>query len=105
MPRELTKTEKGALGFLGTLAAIFGIRALVKRKEQPPPPPPPELATLWGMLLNEQTKEPVEGIQATCNGYSAVTDADGRYEMPDIKPGVYTVTFTDPFGRYTPLTI
>lgn len=105
MARELTKTEKGALGFFGALAAIFGIRELVRGREEPPPPPPPELAALWGVLLDEQTKEPLEGIQATCNGYSAMTDTGGRYEIPDIEPGVYTVTFTDPLGRYAPLTV
>jgi hypothetical protein len=30
MPRELTKTEKGVLGFLGAVAAIFGIRYLMR---------------------------------------------------------------------------
>lgn len=30
MPRELTKTEKGVLGFFGALAAFFGIRYFVK---------------------------------------------------------------------------
>jgi hypothetical protein len=101
----MTKTQKGVLGFFGGLFAFLGIRALVKGKEEPPPPPPPDLATLWGKVQDGQTKNPVEGIQTTCNGYTAMTDMDGRFEILDITPGVYTVRFTDPLGRYEPLEI
>lgn len=105
MPRELTKTEKGALGVFGTLAAIFGIRKLIAGKQPPPPPPPPDLATLWGIVKGKQSKLPIENIQVACNGYTAITDMSGRFEIPNITPGIHTVLFTDPLGRYEPLEV
>jgi hypothetical protein len=60
----------------------------------------PGTAVLDGQVTSAQSGAAIEGIQVSCNGYSGVTEADGRYRIENIPPGNYTVTFTDPLGRY-----
>lgn len=98
--RELTKTEKGVLGLFGALAAFFGIRQLLKAA-----PPEPGLAILWGIITDAETGARLAGIDVTCDSYSAITDGNGRYEIAELTPGTYTVTFTDPLGRYERLEV
>jgi hypothetical protein len=102
--RELTKAEKAVLGVTGGVLLVIGIRELVQGKEKPPPPPPPELATLWG-IVTDAINSPIAGIDVECNGHYTTTNTNGRYEIPDIEPGIYSVFFTDPQGQYEPLEV
>lgn len=65
-----------------------------------PPPPPPGLATLWGIVTDANTGNPIEGIDVSLGDWSATTTSDGRYEFADVEPGTYTLIFSDPLGRY-----
>jgi hypothetical protein len=95
-----------------TAAGIVAAIALARKKAAAvPPPPPPEVpppgvpppagtATVYGIVVDGTNGEPIEGIEVNCNGYTAVTDSSGRYYIEGIPPGGYTITFTDPLGRY-----
>jgi hypothetical protein len=99
--RELTKTEKGVLGFLGAIATIFGIRYFMRAEI---PPPPPGMANLHGKVTDGQTGQAIQGIEVSFNGRFGTTQANGRYLIENIIPGGYEITFYDPLGRYEPAT-
>jgi len=54
-----------------------------------------ETGTLTGVVIDDYGA-PVAGAEIVLDGtdYAATTDADGRYTITDIEPGVYTVTGT-----------
>ena len=60
----------------------------------------PQTAILYGTVKDTQSGSPIESILVDCNGYVDTTVADGTYRIEDIFPGTYTVTFSDPQGRY-----
>ena len=62
--------------------------------------PSPGTAILEGMVIDDETAAPIQGIQVACNGYGDETGANGRYSIADITPGTYTVIFTDPLAHY-----
>jgi hypothetical protein len=61
---------------------------------------PINTAILYGQVTDAKTGGPIEGIQVSCNSYTGPTGADGQYRIENITPGDYSVTFTDPLGRY-----
>ena len=69
------------------------------------PKPEPDKAILFGIVTDAETHQPIANINVDCDGYGAKTDPKGQYNMINIPPGSYTVTFTDPSGRYEPATI
>lgn len=65
-------------------------------------------AVLWGIARNARTKLPILGIVVTKNSETRTTDATGKYEFLDVETGTYTVSLSDPSGRYevpAPITI
>jgi hypothetical protein len=44
---------------------------------------------LFGRLIDQETLLPVSDVVIRINGSSAVTDGDGRYVFPSLKPGTY----------------
>ena len=62
--------------------------------------PEPELATLWGLVTNANSKQPISGIVIAANGQTRTSDANGRYEFPDLEPGTYCIELSDPADRY-----
>ena len=64
---------------------------------------PPALATLYGVVADAETGAPLAGVLVNVDGYMGYTDGNGRYEIPDIPAGAYSVTFT--LEGYEPLVI
>lgn len=69
----------------------------------PPILPPPGLATLWGIVTDAETGNPIGEIDVSLNGLAVTTSSNGRYEFLELDPGTYNLVFTDPLGRYEPL--
>jgi hypothetical protein len=69
-------------------------------KNSPTCVPTPGTAVLYGQVTDAQTGTAIEGIQVSCDSYTGMTGADGQYRIENITPGDYSVTFTDPLGRY-----
>jgi hypothetical protein len=65
----------------------------------------PEKAILFGTVTDAETQAGIPNINVVCDGYTAKTDAGGDYTITNIPPGTYSVSFTDPFGRYQPVTV
>jgi len=101
MPRELTKKEKGVLGFFGGLVAFFGIRELVKGREQLPP----GMATLRSKVADAITGKAIQGIEVSFNGYAGTTGFNGKCVIENVIPGYYEITFHDPLGKYETLVL
>lgn len=94
------KGKNIAIGVAAAGALGAAIYFFMKNGEEPPEPPPENLATLWGIVTDAGTGARLAGIEVTCSGYFAITDGNGRYEIIEILPGTYLVTFTDPTGEY-----
>jgi hypothetical protein len=88
--------EKTALKVLGVGAAVVGVGWLVSKAVAAPP----GLARLWGMVTDADTGQPVSGIEVTLDGLATTTNGGGGYEFARVEPGIYSVMFTDPLGRY-----
>jgi hypothetical protein len=68
------------------------------------------LSTLTGTVVNAQTKAPAVEVLVTATSPSlqgeqtAVTDAQGNYQIPDLPPGTYTLRFENesyqPYARH-----
>lgn len=80
--------------FLGAGALWFFLRRKVVAD--------PDKAILFGKVTDADTLAGIKGINVNCDGYTGKTDAAGNYQIINIPPGTYSVTFTDPLGRYEP---
>ena len=49
------------------------------------------LGIIEGTVTDSSTGDPIEGATVTANGYSNITDAEGRYSI-EVPPGTYNVT-------------
>ncbi|RLC75998.1 MAG: hypothetical protein DRJ03_29385, partial [Chloroflexi bacterium] len=58
---------------------------------EPVPTPPPEKGIIYGTVRDVVTREPLSGVTIKINGYTAVTDTSGYYEV-EVMPDTYTVT-------------
>ena len=60
--------------------------------------------TVYGKILDAKTQEPLIGATVILEGTDrgTTTDIDGRFEIPDVKPGPYN--FTASFLGYASLT-
>jgi len=65
-----------------------------------PPYPPPGFATLWGIVTDAETGNPIEGIEVSSDELVVISSASGEYEFKEIEPRTYNITFSDPLGRY-----
>lgn len=91
--------DKIAIAIGGGIAlAASLIYALRTRAEDP------DKAILFGQVIDSVTTEPIKDINVNCNGYTGKTNSTGDYRIINIEPGTYSVTFTDPLGRYEPHT-
>lgn len=103
----MDKDKKKILAGIGILGALLALFISCRRKAHVAPPPPPEegKATLWGIVSDASTNKPIDGINITLDGLLLPTGLDGRYEFANIEPSTYSLSFTDPLGRYEPLTV
>ena len=62
----------------------------------------PDKAILFGKVADADTLAGIQDIDVNCNGYAAKTNIGGEYQIINIPAGTYSVTFTDPLGRYQP---
>lgn len=92
--------KKKAAGIGAGIALILGIVLCRRAHAQQP-----DKAMLYGLVTDIETGNPISGIDVNCNGYTAKTTGLGNYQILNIEPGTYSVTFTDPHGRYEPITI
>jgi hypothetical protein len=97
----MTEEEKKKAAAVGTgIVIIAAIFLCLRGKEQEP-----DKAMLFGEVTDLDTGEPINNISVLCNGYAGETDLNGLYQILNIEPGTYSVTFTDPYGRYQEVTI
>ena len=66
------------------LAALAGIAALAWAA------PPPGKATLYGVVTDAVTGNPIAYVLVTLNGLEVYTDAGGSYAFIEIEPGEYS---------------
>jgi len=79
----------GGAAVLATLLLYFATRA-----KAAPSPPPPGLATLYGIVTDAETGQPISGVLVSLNGWTAYTRSGGYYAFTEIQPGAYTITFS-----------
>ena len=94
--------KKKEVGIAWIIALIVAAIAWMKAQAAPPEP---GLATLWGIVTDASTGNPISGIKAALDSLLTTTGTDGRYEFANMEPGEYLLVFTDPLGRYEPLTM
>ena len=93
---------------VGLAAAAVGAGAAIyfaTRAEAAPPLPPVDKATLWGVVTDADTGNPINGIKASLNSWLQTTGTNGRYEFPEVDPGTYSLVFSDPEGVYETLEV
>ena len=62
--------------------------------------PPDGTATITG-TVNDEFENPISGIIAELNGYTAKTNSSGNFKISGIEPGEYdSLRFVDPQGQY-----
>lgn len=63
----------------------------------------PAYGTISGVVTDEYTKQPIEGVIITIleTGSSTITNAQGQYYFTNIPTGSYTVEMTVPYGYLT----
>ena len=76
--------------------AAIGIGALLYflTRAKAPPPPPPGAATLYGIVTDDETGEPIPDVLVTLDGGSTYTDSAGTYTFADIASGEYVLKFS-----------
>ena len=74
--------------------AAVGIGALLYFLTRAKPAPPPGAATLYGIVTDIETGEPIPSVLVTLNGGSTYTDSEGAYTFADIAPGEYVLQFS-----------
>ncbi|MGQ9545962.1 MAG: carboxypeptidase-like regulatory domain-containing protein [Dehalococcoidia bacterium] len=101
MPNTKEEEKKKAIpiiiGFLGGVAALLLWRRKVTAQ--------PDKAILYGQVTDAETGNSIQNIHVNCDGYTGKTDVNGNYRIINIPAGTYTVTFTDPSGRYEPMIV
>jgi len=98
----MTAGKKVAIG-IGIGAGIAALLLWTRKAGgATPPPPSPGKSTIWGILTDKATGNPVEGIVGALDtAYSTTSNSSGRFSLENIEPGTYNLlTFTDPQGRY-----
>ena len=56
-------------------------------------PIPPPVTTLYGVVTDADTGNPIQGVKVTINGLVTYTNSSGAYGFEGLTPGSYTITF------------
>lgn len=53
-----------------------------------------QLGSITGQVIDRSTRQPLVGVQVYIEGtsFGALTTENGRYIIPNVQPGTYTVT-------------
>jgi len=99
---------------IGLVAAVGGILLLVawKKPSGPPPPPPPDKVTLYGLVIDAVTGEPIKGASiivyqdygSHTDSYPRTTNSYGYYEIRNMLIDVdltQMVIYADGYQTYT----
>lgn len=57
----------------------------------PVPPPSPGLASLYGLVTDAPTRQPIAGVRVFLDWAQAISNQDGYYFFVDVQPGEYTL--------------
>jgi hypothetical protein len=79
----------GAMGLAGLYLWLWSRSA-----KGEPPPPPPGMGNLWGLVIDSETGDGIEGVSVILNGLGVMTDSTGRYELLELSLGDYGLTAT-----------
>ena len=90
--------EKKALIILPIFLGAGALWLFLRRKVAADP----DKAILFGKVTDAYSLAGIQGIDVNCDGYAAKTNDGGDYQIINIPPGTYSVTFMDPLGRYEP---
>ena len=60
----------------------------------PMTPIAPPLASLYGIVTDGSTGQPLSGVLVELGGAPTQTDSSGGYAFPNIQPGDYVITFS-----------
>ena len=55
--------------------------------------PIPVVASLYGVVTDIETGEPIGGVKVTIDGIVTYTNSSGEYAFDGLTPGAYTITF------------
>lgn len=56
-------------------------------------PTAPPVASLYGVVTDIETGDPIEGVKVTIDGIVTYTNSSGAYGFEGLTPGGYTITF------------
>ena len=82
------KAAKIVGGLAAAGAIVAGIWYFLR-----PPAPPPGKATLYGIVTDADTGDPIGGVDVYIDGAITSTDPTGYYELAGIEPGTREVVF------------
>ena len=88
------------LGVAAGVAALIGLSKKGTAPEEPGPIPLPDMSSIWGHVTDVVTGKPISNISVVAGDLTVSTDSTGRFELPDVSPGVYLIEFTDSTGNY-----
>ena len=83
-----------AVAGAGAVAVWYFTRKEAFPPVEPPPPPGPGLATLYGVVIDSRTGIPIKNVLVQLDGISTYTDINGYYEIANIEPGEYDISFS-----------
>lgn len=83
---------KVAFGIGAAIGGSVLIYKAIKGSGTAPPPPPPGKANVYGLVLDNDSHQPVEGAMVSLGALQTVTGSDGAYQFIELNPGDYPIS-------------